>query len=128
MAAGKGPALAGVKRADREGRRPPLGARLEEELERLSAKLGLNRELRVVWMPNAVDRLSGEVKGNAIYIYEAEEDEALRALRHELMDHLITSRIVKPLVGLVNLLIKSREAEVYVGKEELVEILSGLLG
>ena len=105
-----------------------MGARLEEELERLSAKLGLNRELRVVWMPNAVDRLSGEVKGNAIYIYEAEEDEALRALRHELMDHLITSRIVKPLVGLVNLLIKSREAEVYVGKEELVEILSGLLG
>lgn len=103
-----------------------MEARLKDELERLGAKLGLNRELRVVWMPNAVDGLSGEVKGNTIYVYEAEVDKAFQALRHELIDHLITSRIVKPLVELVNLLIKSRESEIYEEKERLVEMLSRL--
>jgi hypothetical protein len=71
--------------------------------------------------------LSGEVRNGTIYVYEAEEDKALQALRHELVDHLITSRIVKPLVELVNLLIKSRESEIYEEKERLVEMLSKLL-
>lgn len=102
-------------------------ARLDEELERLGVKLGLNRELRVVWMPDVDKGFSGEVRGGIIYIYEAEEDKALQALRHELVDHLITSRLVKPLVDLVNLLIKSREAEIYKEKEKLVEMFLRLL-
>ena len=58
------------------------------------------------------------LEGGVIYVYEVEEDKALHALRHELIDHLITSRIVKPLVDLVNLLIKSREVEIYKEKGE----------
>lgn len=104
-----------------------LEARLREELERLEVKLGLNLGLRVAWMPDVNNSLSGEVRGGVIRIYEVEEDKALRALRHEFIDYLITSRVVKPLVGLVNLLIKSREAEIYREKEKLVEALLRLL-
>lgn len=101
--------------------------RLGEELERLGVKLGLNREFRVVWVPNVDMGFSGEVRGGIIYVYEAEEDKALQALRHELIDYLITSRVVKPLVDLVNLLIKSGEAEIYKEKEKLVEMFLRLL-
>jgi hypothetical protein len=100
---------------------------LEAELERIEERLGVGLGLRVVWMPDETKHLSGEVKGNVIYIYEADTKEAIRALRHEVVDHLLTSRIVKPLVRLINTLIKSREAEIYREKEKLVEILSRLI-
>jgi hypothetical protein len=101
--------------------------RLEGELQRLSAKLGLNLDLRVVWTPDPPNSLSGEVRGNTIYIYEVEEEKAIQSLRHEVVDHLITSRIVKPLVDLINLLIKAREAEIYKEKEKIVETLSKII-
>jgi hypothetical protein len=40
---------------------------------------------------------------------------------------MLTSKIVKPLVDLVNILIKTREAEIYREKEKLVETFSKLL-
>ena len=101
--------------------------KLEGELARLLAKLGLNCELKVVWMPGAGGSMSGEVKGCSIYIYEGDEERAVRALRHEVIDYLITSKIVKPLVDLVNLLIKSKEVEIYREKEKIVEAFSRLL-
>jgi len=101
--------------------------KLEEELQRILTKLGLNLNLRVVWTPDPHNSLSGEVRGNTIYIYEVEEEKAIQALRHEVLDHLITSRIVKPLVDLINLLIKAREAEIYKEKEEIVEALSKIV-
>ena len=101
--------------------------KLEEELKRILTKLGLNLDLRVVWTPDPPNSLSGEVRGNTIYIYEVEEEKAIQALRHEVVDHLVTSRIVKPLVDLINLLIKAREAEIYEEKEKIVETLSKII-
>jgi hypothetical protein len=101
--------------------------KLEEELQRILTKLGLNLDLRVVWIPDPPNSLSGEVRGNTIYIYEVEEEKAIQALRHEVIDYLITSRIVKPLVDLINLLIKAREAEIYEEKEKIVETLSKII-
>jgi hypothetical protein len=101
--------------------------KLEEELQRILTKLRLNLDLRVVWTPDSLNSLSGEVRGNTIYIYEVEEEKAIQALRHEVIDHLITSRIVKPLVDLINLLIKAREAEIYEEKEKIVEIISKII-
>ncbi len=97
---------------------------LEKELERLKEKLDLNLNLKVVWKPDSNRGFSGEVKGDTIYIYEAEEEKAIQTLKHELIDYLITSKIVKPLVGLLNILIKAREAEIYKEKEKIVEIFS----
>jgi hypothetical protein len=78
-------------------------------------------------MPDETASLSGEVKNGSIYIYEAEEEKAVQTLKHEVVDHIITSRIVKPLVDLINLLIKAREAEIYREKEKFVEMLLRLL-
>ena len=104
-----------------------LQGRLEEELKRLSAKLGLNLDLKVVWMPDKTASLSGEVKDGSIYIYDVEEEKAIQTLKHEMIDYLITSKIVKPLVGLLNILIKAREAEIYKEKEKIVEIFSKII-
>ena len=54
-------------------------------------------------------------------------EKVLETLRHEVIDHLTTSGIVKPLAGQVDLLIKDKEAEVYRDKEMLVEALANLL-
>jgi hypothetical protein len=37
--------------------------KLEEELQRILTKLGLNLDLRVVWTPDPPNSLSGEVRG-----------------------------------------------------------------
>lgn len=102
-------------------------ARLMEELERLKGLLGLDSGLKVVWMPYGGRGLSGEVKDGIIYVYERETDTAVQVLRHELIDYLITSMLVEPLVSLINTLIKSRETEIYREKEKLVKALSRLL-
>jgi hypothetical protein len=101
---------------------------LQKEFKRLIDLLGVGRELELVWMPKAFKGLSGEVKNGKLYIYEEGLDKASHALRHELVDYLITSKIVEPLVGLINALIKSREVEIYRAKEDIVEKLAKLLG
>ena len=101
--------------------------RLEKELRKLMAKLALNENIEVVWQPDVAKGVSGEVRQSVIFIYETREEEALSALRHELIDYCITSRVVEPLVNLVNLLIKSREAEIYKEKEKLVDVFSKLV-
>jgi hypothetical protein len=118
-------ALAQTKRIKHDS--APVQAKLEDELERLKEKLNLNPNLKVAWTPDPSKDLSGEVKDNTIYIYEVEGEKAIQALRHEVVDHLITSRIVKPLVDLINLLIKAREAEIYKEKEKIVETLSKII-
>jgi len=104
-----------------------LQCTLEKELRRLTVKLGLNQDLKVVWTPDKTASLSGEVKDGSIYIYEADEEKAIQTLKHELVDYLITSRIVKPLVSLLNILIKAREAEIYKEKEKIVEVFSKII-
>ena len=100
--------------------------RLQEEFKAMMAKLGV-QNLKLVWVPDLGKGLSGEVRNNVVYIYEKDEVEAIETLKHELIDYLVTSKIVKPLVDLVNLLIKSRESDVYREKETIVEVLSKML-
>jgi len=83
-------------------------------------------ELDVKWLPKDGE-LSGEVESSIIYVYEVEAGKAIQALVHKAIDHLITSRIVKPLVDLINLLIKAEENEIYKEKEKIVEILSKII-
>jgi tRNA nucleotidyltransferase/poly(A) polymerase len=97
--------------------------RLEKEFNRLSSALGVGQELRLMWSPGSSKELSGEVRDGFIYIYETDEDKAIQTLKHELLDYLITSKLIKPLVALINILIKSRETEIYCEKEKLVETL-----
>jgi len=102
-------------------------ATLERELEGLEAKLGLGLELKVVWAPDPSNHLSGEVKNGVVYVYEEDLEEAVRTLKHELIDYVLTSKLIQPLVSLVNLLIKAKEVEIYKEKEKIVEALSKIL-
>jgi hypothetical protein len=100
--------------------------KLESELERLKQTLNLGYELRVKWVPNGNVKLSGEVRGDRIYIYDEDEAEALETLRHEFLDYAI-SNIIEPYKQVTNKLISLINEEAYKGKERLVERLSTLL-
>jgi hypothetical protein len=100
---------------------------LERELEGLEAKLGLDFGLKVVWAPDPSNHLSGEVRNGVVYVYEEDLEGAVRTLKHELIDYVLTSKLIQPLVSLVNLLIKAKEVEIYREKEGIVEALSKIL-
>ncbi len=95
---------------------------LEEELERLKRKLQMAYELKVIWIPNGNDKLSGEVKGETIFIYEESEREAIETLRHEFLDYAI-SKVIEPYRNVTNKLIMLINEEAYKRKEKLVKTL-----
>ena len=84
--------------------------KLVEELKRLQRLLNHGEELKIEWEPgkirrNGKQRLCGEVIGKTIYIYEENETEALNTLRHEMIEHLL-STFEKNYIELVNSLIQ----------------------
>jgi hypothetical protein len=100
--------------------------RLIEELGRLQQKLGLGYELSVVWLPDSRSKLSGEVKGDQIRIYEEDEEKALETLKHEFLDYAI-SKVMEPYERIANKLIGLVNEEAYRRKEKLVEVLTKLI-
>jgi hypothetical protein len=95
-------------------------------LEKLKHLLKMNYELKVVWLPNGNSNLSGEVKGETIYIYEEECDKALETLRHEFLDYAI-SQIIEPYKQVANSLILILNKNTYERKERLIEALCKFL-
>jgi len=100
-----------------------LERKLENELERLKKKLRLGYELKVKWIPDNGNRLSGEVKGDVIYVYDEDEASASETLKHEFLDYEI-SKIVEPYREVTNKLIMLINEEAYRRKEKLVKALS----
>jgi hypothetical protein len=103
-----------------------LEKKLQSALTCLKQKLNLGYELQVRWVPNGDNRLSGEVKGDCIYIYDEDEVEALETLRHEFLDYAI-SNIIEPYKQVTNKLIALINEIAYKRKEKLVEALSSLM-
>ncbi len=105
-------------------------AKLAEGTGETEVLAGLGPELRVVWMPGRVRHsaegmaLSGEVQGSTILIYEEDEAESLKALRHEIVDYVISHEVEAPYKDLINKLIDAFQAEAYRRKERLVERLT----
>jgi hypothetical protein len=99
---------------------------LDEELERLKRLLRMGYELKVVWSPNNNSNLSGEVKGETIYVYEEELEKALETLRHEFLDYAI-SQVIQPYRDVTNKLIMLINEQAYGKKEKLVELLCQLV-
>jgi len=102
-------------------------SRLRAELERLRRMMGLGSELDLCWHPDESSDRHGEVKGNLIRIYNSDVEEALRTLRHEYLDHVITKEVIAPLIELINMQKKLIESMVYERKERIVERLSELM-
>jgi len=99
---------------------------LETELEWIKRFFGLGLELQVVWKPSQGGALSGEVKGNLIYVYETEEEKAVDTLRHEFLDYCV-SQAIDPYRKVTNKLIAIINEEAYSRKENIVEALTKLL-
>lgn len=99
---------------------------LEVELERLKRILKLGYELKVRWVPNNSLKISGEVKGNCIYVYDENREIALETLNHEFIDCAI-SKVVEPYKKVTNILIALINEDAYQKKEKLVESLTRLL-
>ena len=97
-----------------------LEVQLREELENLKNISGLGSALSLVWAPDPEKTLSGEVKGNTVYIYDESEKQALDTLHHEFFDYCI-SQAIKPYRQVTNTLIKLLNENAYKQKEEIVE-------
>ena len=100
--------------------------KLEDELERLKRILNQCYELRVRWIPNDGAKISGEVKGVCILIYDEDVEVALETLRHEFFDYAV-SKVVEPYKEVANRLITLVNDTAYASKEKLVEALAQLI-
>jgi hypothetical protein len=78
-------------------------------------------------MPSIEKPLHGEVKGQEILVYDSDDDEALRTLRHEVMDILV-SEAIAPYRELTNAIIKALNEEAYKRKERTISSLLSLWG
>lgn len=103
-----------------------LQKELETELERLKRILKLGYELKVRWIPNNNSKISGEVRGDYIFVYDEDEQVALETLKHEFVDYTI-SKVVEPYKEVTNRLITLINEIAYARKERLVEMLTQLI-
>lgn len=109
--------------------------RLTEELELLRKRLGISEQLQVQWIPgkhavSEIDHnklLRGETVGDAIYIYDERESEALETLRHEVLEHFVVDQNESDYVTLINHLIEAFNIVHRRRREELVARLSELV-
>jgi len=83
--------------------------------------------LRLLWIPLEDHDRHGEVKCDVIILYDKDDDVAVRTLRHEFFDHLITKEIVDPLVKYLNLQKNLIDSLIYERKEVIVEKIVALL-
>lgn len=100
---------------------------LEDELKEIMSILGVNDDLTVVWTPDATRTVVGEVKGRIVHIYEPTFEAAVKTLRHEVVDYMV-SRAIAPYRDVTNAMIKLINDGAYHEKEKLVERLCKLLG
>lgn len=99
---------------------------LEKELERLKRILNAGYELKVKWIPRNNGNLCGEVKGNYIFIYDENIEDALMTLKHEVVDYAI-SKVIEPYMQVTNKLIALLNERAYQQKERLIENLIKLV-
>jgi hypothetical protein len=104
--------------------RPAIQAELEKELMALMEKLGISG-LKVLWTPDDSSKLSGEVKGQVIYVYEPSLEKARETLKHEVLDYFV-SQPFEPLRRLTNKLIELVNDDAYRRKEKVLEALMEL--
>jgi hypothetical protein len=101
--------------------------RLNRELDSLKQLLPGGEVLKVCWIPDQEKRLSGEVIGDTIFVYDVAESDATNSLKHEFLDYLFSKKIIEPLTNLINILIEQKSREVYKEKERIIDSLLKLL-
>ncbi|MFH0748845.1 MAG: hypothetical protein V1915_02850 [Candidatus Bathyarchaeota archaeon] len=93
--------------------------RLEKELERLKSKFGLAGHLSVVWDPRpSSEEVHGMVRNSTIFVFDTELEEALRTLKHEFIEYILTQEFLEP---------RLFEAKAHRRADALVDIIARLL-
>jgi hypothetical protein len=106
--------------------------KLTFELERLTKLLNLSPKLKVKWMPGRARysggrQILGEIINGTIFVYDDQEDAALRTLRHEVSEQLVVEFGEADYVILVNHLIAAFNEIQRQKRHKLVERLSELI-
>jgi hypothetical protein len=107
-------------------RSPQTQEVLEDELERLKQIMKQGYELTVHWIPKNDSKISGEVIGDQIYIYDTKLEVAMETLKHEFMDYYI-SKVIEPYKEVTNKLIEMINEQAYQRKEKCVDELCRLV-
>jgi len=82
---------------DTENRQKRVSVKLKRELARLRAKLGLGGHLEVIWIPDNTKRsVHGEIVETMIQVYDEDEEEAIRTLKHEFIEYVLTNEFLLP--------------------------------
>jgi len=108
-----------VKARARMAERPDTQRRLEGELRRLKAKFGLAGHLSVVWDPkpsHGEDR--GMASGSTILVFDSDEEAAVKTLRHEYIEYVLTHEFLEP---------RLFEAKLHRRADALVDIIANLV-
>ena len=88
---------------------------------------GLGAHLRLLWVPHEDSDKHGEVKGDAIIIYDKDEEVALKTLKHEFVDHIYVKDVIDPLVKYINLQKNLIDDLIYERKERIVDKMVEIL-
>ena len=96
---------------------------LKITLSRLQQIFNSGYELEVMWKPDGNPKLSGEVKGSTIYVYERDKSGALQTLVHEFIDYLV-SESIRPYRDVTNKLIELLNEYIYQRKERIVDAIA----
>jgi len=93
--------------------------RLDEELARLKARFSLAGHLKVVWDPqSSSEETHGMVKDSTILVFDTDEKEALRTLKHEYIEYVLTHEFLEPRIF---------EAKAHRRADALVDIIANLI-
>lgn len=105
---------------------------LDCELKLLQNKTGIGYEVTVEWQPDVTGygaggrKLAEIVRGNEIFIFSRNLDEAVRLVRHGFLEWILNQH-TKPYRQFINTLISLFEELQYERKEKIIDVLTKLL-
>ncbi len=99
-------------------------ALVQTQMQDCLNQLGIN--LVVLWTPNESKSVHGEIKGNAIFLYDSEKAEAWSTFTHEVTEYKLQA-VTRPYRILVNNLIEAVEKSIYAEKEQFIEFLPKMI-
>jgi hypothetical protein len=105
---------------------------LNFELLRLKRLFNYGHELSLRWLPGHVKfssgrKISGQVQGNIIYIFDEREDDALATLLHEFVEYALVEELITPYKHVINGLISIIEEYAYGRRQRLVKRLCDIV-
>ena len=95
-------------------------AKMQECLNRLGVNLSVH------WNPDKSEPVQGEIKGNLLFLYDTEEEDAWSTLIHEIIEYKLQN-VTRPYRLMINSLIESLEKSVYAEKEQFIDFLPKMI-